>query len=64
MYHYNEYDQEIKLDNGLKVIHSPDDYVYVYQNNTRLNKIGERQLPVQLTHESLNDFIKDCLEYK
>ena len=62
-YHYG-YDRVIELDNGLKVIHRPDDQVFVEHNNTPLDKIGECQLPVQLTAETLNDFIKECLEYK
>ena len=58
------FDSLIELDNGLKVTHTPDDYVFMQHKNISLNKIGEHQLPVQLTHESLDDFIKDCLEYK
>ena len=58
------YDQEIELDNGLKVVHHPDDMVDVYLDGKRFDKIGGFSLSEPLTTDSLKEFVECCLEYK
>ena len=60
----DDYNREIKLSNGLKIIHIPDDTVSVQHNGIPLDKIGEYQLPIQLTSNNIDDFVQMCREYK
>lgn len=62
-WNYSSYNQEIKLQNGLKIVHRPDDTVAVFHDNVRLDKIGDFSLDGPLMPETLKDFITNCKDY-